>query len=276
MIRGLSALALSCLLPVAAFAADLTAPAPPLYSPTPSSDWIVTLTGNVEARPRYPGSRDSTVSFFPGVDFRRVGEPERFKAPDDGISFTAFENKWFRAGPVARYEAGRYFGDNRQLFGFDDRRWTVEVGAFAEFWPVDFIRARVELRRGLRGDYGYTGNAGVDWVVPYGAWTFSAGPRVAFGDSDYNKFWFGVTPIESFNNGRVLPYRPGGGLTSVGGLAAVTYKWSPTWSTTVYGGYNRLVEDAAESPITRRPFGDRDQFVAGASLSYSFTMAPFW
>lgn len=270
-------LALALTVPGAVVAADLTPYAPAsVYSPVPSSQWIVTVTGNVEVKPRYPGSDNATVNFYPGFDVRREGEPARFKAPDDGISFTAFENRWFRAGPVARYESGRYFDDNRRLFGFDDRRWTVEVGGFAEVWPVEFIRARVELRRGVRSDYGWTGNAGIDWVTPYGPWTFSVGPRLAFGDSDYNQFWFGVTPREAFNNGRVLPFRPDAGITSYGALAALTYKWSPTWSTTVYGGYNRLAGDAADSPITRRPFGTRDQFIGGVSLSYSFSMAPFW
>lgn len=270
-----TALALSFLLPTAAMAADLGA-APSVYAPVPSSEWIVTLTGNVQFAPRYPGADESSAFFYPGVGIRKAGEPERFAAPDDGISFAVIENRWLRFGPVARIEGGRYFDDNRQLFGFRDVRWTVEVGAFLEVWPVEWLRARVEARRGLRGDYGFTGNAGLDVVLPYGPWTFSVGPRLAWGDSDYTRTWFGVTPIEAANNGRVPAFRPDGGITSIGALAAVTYKWSPTWSTTVYGGYNRLTDDAEDSPITRRPFGDRDQYIAGVSLSYSFNMAPFW
>jgi outer membrane scaffolding protein for murein synthesis (MipA/OmpV family) len=72
----------------------------------------------------------------------------------------------------------------------------------------------------------------------------------------------------------VEPYRPTGGFTSVGVAAAAEYRWSPTWSTTLFGGYKRLVGSAADSPVTRR-FGSPNQFNVGVSLSYSFTTTGF-
>ena len=50
---------------------------------------------------------------------------------------------------------------------------------------------------------------------------------------------------------------------------------SEQWATTVYAGYDRLVGDAGDSPITRR-LGSQDQFTVGARLSYSFAITPFW
>src|SRR5215212_6339979 len=82
-------------LPVVAQAADLgsrqtVAPVAPAQT-----GYIVTISGDIQGAPRFPGSDEMTAFFYPGVDWRRVGEPERFKAPDDGISFTLYESPWF-------------------------------------------------------------------------------------------------------------------------------------------------------------------------------------
>jgi outer membrane scaffolding protein for murein synthesis (MipA/OmpV family) len=231
--------------------------------------YIVTVTGNVQAGPRFPGSDDMSAFFYPGIDWRRVGEPERFKAPDDGISFTLFETSAFRFGPTARVVGSRNPKDDHDFIGLHKVDWTIEGGAFLEVWPVEFLRARAEIRHGFNGHDGLVGNLGLDLVQHYGAFTFSIGPRLALGDSDFTREYFGITPEEAFDNGRVTAFRPDGGITSVGGLAAITYKWSEQWSTTVYGGYDRLVDDAGRSPVTR-VLGSRDQWTVGASLSYSF------
>ncbi len=261
---------LLALLPAASVAADLgarrmAAPA----APAAPTGYIVTITGNVQAGPRFPGSDDTIVFGYPGLDWRRVGEPERFKAPDDGISFTLFEWSGFRFGATGRFVGERDPKDDREFIGLHKVDWTIEGGAFLEFWPVEFLRARAELRHGFNGHEGLVGNLGLDVVQHYGAFTFSIGPRLAFGDSEFTREYFGVTLAEAAINPRVTPFRPDGGVTSVGGLASISYKWSEQWSTTVYGGYDRLVDDASRSPIVRN-LGSRDQYTVGASLSYSF------
>jgi outer membrane protein len=275
MTSRLAALALLCCLPGAAVAADLGARAPAPVAVAPSSDWIVTLSATGQVEPRFPGSDKFGFTGYPGIEVRRADTPAHFSAPDDGFSVTLYDNPWFRVGPVLRIQSGRYYEDDRRLVGLRKIDWTVEGGVFAEIWPVEFIRARIEVRHGFNDDSGFVGNVGVDYVVPYGAFRFSVGPRLAWGDDRYTRTYFGVTALEATLNPRVFAYRPDGGVTSVGALGAVTYNWSPTWSTTVYAGYNRLTGDAADSPIPRN-IGSRDQIVAGATLSYSFAMAPWW
>jgi outer membrane protein len=270
-------LAATILTPAVASAADLVERRAPsmIAAPPPSSDYIVTVSGDVQLIPSYPGSDRYTGVFYPSLNWRRVGEPERFTAPDDGISITAYETPNFRFGPVARIESGRYLQDDRRLFGLRKVDWDVELGAFAEWWPVDFLRARLELRHGIRDDIGFVGTAGLDFVKRYGQFTFSLGPRLNFAGDDYVRTYFGVSPAEAALNGRVFAYRPNGGITSVGGLGSVTYRWNETWATTVYAGYNRLVGDVADSPIVTR-IGSEDQFTVGAGVSYSFNFTPRW
>ena len=236
-----------------------------------SSGLIVTLTANGLVAPRYPGSDELGFLAYPSLSFRRAGEPKRFTTPDDGLTLPFYDAPAFRFGAVARFRGGRYLETDRRLFGLRDVRWAVEPGLFAEFWPVSFLRTRVEVRRGFNGHEGFVADLGADLVQRFGATTFSVGPRVTLGDGEFARTYFGVTPAESALNGLLPAYRPSGGVTSVGALTALSVDWSERWSTTVSASYARLVGDAAESPIVRQ-FGSKDQFTFGASVSYSFSL----
>lgn len=246
-------------------AADLFSPAP--FVP---AGWVVTLKGNLKVGPTYPGADDFSVIGFPSLSFRRAGTPERFSAPDDGLSFSVLEESAVRVGVVGRFQGGRYLKDDRRLFGLDKVDWAVEPGVFVEYWPLQFLRARAELRHGINGHHGFVADLGLDFVQTYGALTFSVGPRLALGDNEFTKTYFGVTPLEAALNGQVAPYKPSGGITSVGATTGVTYKWSEQWSTTAYVTYKRLVSDAADSPIVKR-FGSENQFGLGLTAAYSFS-----
>jgi len=245
----------------------------PMFAPVPvaSDAWIVTVRGTVSLAPRFEGSDRFGLFAFPGLGFRRAGEPVQFSAPDDGADFAVFRQNGFSAGPVARFRPGRYLGDDPRLFGLRDVRWSVEPGVFAQAWVTPGIRARAELRHGLRGREGFVADFGVDWVSRLGAFTAALGPRLRLADASYHRDLYGVTPAESALSGRFAAYRPGGGLNSLGAAASLGYQWSEAWGTTVFAGYRRLVGDAADSPIVRG-IGSPNQFEVCASLSYSFRM----
>ncbi|GJD49396.1 hypothetical protein OPKNFCMD_2126 [Methylobacterium crusticola] len=254
-------------------AADLSAPAPaPTFVVAPPPTWIVTLSGNLQGLPQYPGAKDYTAVVYPGVDIRRADQPKRFSAPDDGFSLALYDSPYFRAGPTARVVPGRYYGDNRKaLFGFRDAMWAVEPGAFVEFWPIPVLRARAELRHGVHGHHGLVGSVAVDYVQPIDRFVLSIGPRFNFGDSSFAQRYFGVQPYEAALNGFVTPFRPES-YTTVGGLAALTYTFDAQWAVTGYASYNRIVGASADSPLVRGRFGTPDQFVFGTRIDYSFSM----
>ncbi|MBF9233178.1 MipA/OmpV family protein [Microvirga alba] len=248
-----------------AFAADpLSAPAP-----IPASGWIATVKGNLGVGSSYPGSDDFSAIGYPSISFRRAGAPQRFSAPDDGLSFSVLEDSAFRFGVVGRFQGGRYLKNDRRLYGLEKINWAVEPGLFLEYWPVDFLRARAEIRHGVNGHDGFVADLGIDWVQRLGAFILSLGPRLALGDSEFTQTYFGVTPFEAAVNGLVTPYNPSGGITSVGATAGLSYDWSQQWSTTAFVSYKRLVSDAANSPIVKR-FGSENQIGVGLTVSYSF------
>lgn len=245
--------------------------ADPLFSPQPvaSSGWIVTMKATIGVSPKWDGSDEMSLFGYPSFSFRRPGAPIRFSAPDDGVGIAIFDSDIFRVGPVLRYRGGRYTGQDARMFGLSDLRWSLEPGLFMEFFPTDWLRGRVEMRRGFNGHEGFVGSAGLDVYGRAGAFTLSGGPRVEFGDANFTGDVYGVTFAEAFNNAFVTAYSPKAGVTAVGAAAALTYKIDEAWSTTVFGGYRRLVGPAADSPIVKR-FGTENQFNLGLSVSYSF------
>jgi len=245
-------------------------------APVPEADgWIITLKGNVSLSTTWDGAKTYGAEGYPSFSFRRANQPAIWGAPDDGFGISVYDSPFFSIGPVARYNSGRYRADEKKLFGIRDVPWTLEPGMFVDFWPIpDTLRAHVELRHGLNSNNGFVADAGVDYLMHVGQTTFALGPRLGLGDQDLMRKEFGVTPTDALQNGIVTPFKPGGGLRSAGVATSVTYDLSQAWSTTVYGGYDRLVADAAKSPLVRK-LGSPDQFRAGLTVSYSFGFSGF-
>ncbi|WP_457089627.1 MipA/OmpV family protein [Microvirga sp. P5_D2] len=264
-------LALASLIMTGAAALPAHAADPASYTTLPSmtSGWIVTLKGNLKVGPSYPGADDWSFIGFPSMSFRRAGTVERFSAPDDGLSFSFLSYSSLRFGVVGRFQGGRYYQDNRELYGLEKINWAVEPGLFVEYWPVEFLRARAEVRRGFNGHEGFVADLGLDLVQSFGALTVSVGPRLALGDDEFTQTYFGVTPVEAALNGQLTPYDPSGGITSVGATVGASYTWSEQWSTTAFVTYKHLVGDAADSPIVKQ-FGSENQVGVGLTVSYSF------
>jgi outer membrane scaffolding protein for murein synthesis (MipA/OmpV family) len=242
----------------------------PARAPATSDDWIVSLRANGMVSPEWLGSDKFGVVVYPSLSFRRAGTPERFSAPDDGLSIGVMAAPWLRIGAVARYRGGRFDGDDRRLTGIRDVGNALEPGLFAEIWPLgDTFRTRIEVRRGMFGHHGFVGTFAADVVQRTGAFTVAVGPRLTIGDGDFMKRYFSVSPLEATLNPNVTAYSAGGGAASAGLAGSLTYRVNEAWSTTVHGGYERLVGDASSSPVVRN-IGSRDQFTFGLSATYSF------
>ncbi|WP_051356538.1 MipA/OmpV family protein [Azorhizobium doebereinerae] len=225
--------------------------------------WILSLGLQTSVAPSFPGSRNSDPTLMPTFDIRRADEPATFGAPDDDLSITLLTLGGISVGPLAAIRASR---PNWVLPGLPGYSSTLEVGGFAEFWPLDkAIRARAELRHGVNGGDGFTGTLGLDWVTASGPFTFGIGPRLQFADATSMQTAFGVSAFTSAMNPALQPYTPGGGASSAGLAGSVAYDTGHDWTTTFFAGYDRLVGAAAASPITKRLDG-ANQFTIGIGL----------
>lgn len=264
---GLASFFLCC--SIGARAADAV-PAP--ISPPAPAGWIVTIGMFGQMGPRYDGSKTAGFGVVPSLDWRRVGEPEGFSAPDDGLDYSLYENGSFSVGVVGDLRAGRYSRASNRLFGLRDVPWTLEAGAFAEYWPIkDRLRTRIEIRQGLNGHHGIVADMSVDWVERFSGFTFAVGPRMSLGDSRFMRRNFGVTVEEAAINGYLAAYQPDGGMKSIGVASSLAYRWSETWSTGVFARYDYLMGDAARSSLVKS-LGQREQLTIGMGATYSFTI----
>ena len=263
-----------------AFSADLGTPqtsastaAPAPVTSSLDSGWVATLKANAGFLPDWEGAKSYSFLAYPSVSLVRADARE-WSSPDDGLDFSIYDAHGFSIGPVAAYELGRYRNDDpRRLFGIQDVPWTIQPGIFAEFWAIpNTFRARLEIRHGLGSGNGFVADAAADYLLHFGPATFALGPRLSLGDQDYMRRQFGVTLTDSLQNGGVTPFKPEGGLKSAGVASSMTYDFSKQWSAVAYGGYDRLVADAAKSPLVKK-LGSPDQFRAGLTVNYSFGLS---
>ncbi|MBX3561109.1 MAG: MipA/OmpV family protein [Sphingomonas sp.] len=234
--------------------------------------WIVTVGGGAQVFPGYPGADGVDVFPLPILGLRREGRPMAFEAPDQGWGFGLLgSDSPFDFGPAMQFQNKRRDRDVGAPVG--EVGFTVEAGGFAQAFVTPNLRLRVEGRRGIGGHDGWVGDISADFVIrDDDNMIFSIGPRARIADGGYHRAYFGVTPAAATATG--LPeYRPGGGFYAIGASAGLTRRLSREWGIYAYAGYDRLIGDAADSPLVRT-FGSRDQFSGGIGLFYEFTVRP--
>ncbi len=281
MIGRFVAAAIGSLAAGAAGAADLpgpdpVAPAAPAVAPAPVPfGWIVTIGVEGRVVPGWDGAPLDRVSLtgFPMIDIRRAGTPPRFFNARDGFGIGLLELGGLRIGPVAKLKFGRKASDFAELQGLGDVGFAAELGGFAEYWFAPWLRARAEVRQGLGGHHGIVSDINADLVVPVGRVVLSGGPRLTLASAAALAPYFSITPAQALASG--LPvFDARGGVRSFGAGAQARVFWSSEWTTHAFIEYERLVGDAANSPLVAQR-GSADQLTYGAGLTYSFTTAGF-
>ena len=248
-----------------------TLPASSQTLPEAANGWTVTLGGTVAAVPLWTGSSRLGPMIMPRLSLRAPGAPERFSSFDDGISPALVDLGWFRLGPNIGIVGARRAGDDARLAGLANVGLAIEAGAFAELFPVEWLRLRAAVRHGIGGHAALVGNAGADVIWrPAQRWTVSAGPRAFFGSDRYASTYFSVSPTESLASG-LTAYSARGGLLRYGAAAQVAYAFDGGWTVTGFAAYERLTGSAASAPLVAQR-GSVNQLTVGSSVSYSFTL----
>jgi outer membrane protein len=177
--------------------------------------------------------------------------------------------KGFAFGPAANIASGRKNSDLKVPVGRVPT--TIEAGGFVTYDISRSIHLRAELLKGIGGHKGLVGAIGLDKVWRDGdRYVVSLGPRLLFSDARYQRAFFGVTPAAALASG--LPaYRPSGGIHGIAAASGISLQFDPRWGVFGYGRYERLIGDAARSPIVRE-LGSRNQLSAGIGLNYTFTI----
>ena len=234
-----------------------------------ADDFRVRVGLGGQLKPEFPGSKDRELLPLVDFDLARGSNPFPFEAPDDAFGFRLVSSGGFSAGPAANLQGKRKESDIGAPVGEVKR--TIEVGGFAEYQASDTIRLRADLRKGINGHEGLVGSFGADKIWRDGDnYVFSVGPRVLFSDAKFQRAYFGIDSAHALASG--LPvYRPDGGIYAVAAASGLTYQFNPRFGAFGYARYERLVGDAAKSPIVRE-LGSRNQLSGGVGLSYTFNV----
>jgi outer membrane protein len=253
------------------FAIILTlAGTPSAFAQTPDSDWIygadgedivLEMGGGILTRPKFESSDDYTLRPWPVVQLEYLHLPfGTFGGSERALKFS----------PSFRIISER--DDDGDLAGLGNVDTAYEVGGTVSY-RVGMFRGLATLRRGFGGHHGWVGEGGVDAILdPTPKLEIAVGPRVHFASDDYLDTYLGVTPAQSAASG--LPaFDPDGGVKGVGAEAEGKYRLSRRWAVVGKAGYERLIGDAADSPIT--DLGSKNQFTANIGLTYRFGLDLF-
>lgn len=237
----------------------------------------VNLAGAVLGRvPEFWGSRDSATGIAPMARWHLGGE--RFvQWMGTEVTVNLLNHPRWRFGPSLGVRLGRREVSDPVVGAMQPVASTGELGAFVAYteplgkdprhrWGVNVALA------GATGSVygGLYGVASAHWLKPVAPWlTLSATGGVGFSGSGFQRAYFGVAPEDAalFPGLGAAGYRPGGGLTDVRALAGAMVHLSMNWHVLAGVRWQRLVGDAAHSPIVRQR-GDATQWIAGAGIVY--------
>ncbi len=249
--------------------ADILADSAPSYKDTPGNYWVVTLGGYGAGEPEFPGSKSSGFEVRPIVDIHRAGEQEWLALPADALSLTLYQTGNFRLGAAADFLLDRNQSDDSALKGLHNIDYTLELGAFAEYYPAPFLRTRVELLQGVTGAEGLAANLTADFLYkPDSRWLLTVGPRLQFVNTQYESAFFSINATEAAAAG-LTPYHAFGGINSAGIDTTARYDVSERLSLRTFFEWDRLAGDGADSPLVKIK-GSGDQYEFGLGAAYRF------
>ncbi len=231
---------------------------------------VVTVGLGVQVGAEHLGSDDYSLFPLPFGKVRRPGEPMPYVASDDNPSIRLIRGENFSIGPTINFRAKRDESNVGAAVG--DVKIGIEPGVFVEAYPMPSFRVRGEARIGVNGHDGIVGDLAVDYILrsPDQRLVVGAGPRIRFGDGEFEGRYFGVGPDVAARTG-LTPFAPDGGIHAVGIQATAHYQLTESWGVYGMAGLDRLVGAGEESPIVRT-FGSENQFFAGIAATYSFNL----
>ena len=236
--------------------AGLLAAGGALDSATP--DIVMTLRAGVQVSPSYFGSDDYEL----GPDISARFDYVRFPG---GFEYGSSRTVGFRTGWGVQ-GSFRYIGerDDDAIEGLDNVPWSVEAGLGLGYEQRNW-RAFADVRYGVVGHNTWVGELGADAIAyPIEGLTLTAGPRLQFGTDNFAQTYFGISTQESAASG-LDTYAASGGLLATGVEVGARYLFNERWGVEGAIGYDRLVNDAANSPITGQ--GSPDQYTARIGIT---------
>ena len=257
--------------------AVLSAGAPALAVPGIGTDLIPNFVGvGVGSTSQFTGSSQRTVGVVPGARYKFEGSERFFEWYGPLADVNVLDSRVWQFGPALNLRFGRKNVDDPVVAQLPEVDNTIEGGLALSYTYIDPgpIPFRVRVGGVALVDLGHTFH-GFDDTVYASLWMplsrtmiVGLGTGASWGSASYQQAYYGVTPAGAAASG--LPvYTPGSGTRQWYAWPALVVQVTPKWFLGAGAFYQRLVGDAAASPIVQQR-GDRNQWTYGLGLAYAF------
>jgi outer membrane scaffolding protein for murein synthesis (MipA/OmpV family) len=233
----------------------------PLGGPLP--DWRVTLGLGAMMQPDFEGARryEPEPSGILDIRYRDIA----FLSDGEGLGVNLLHGLGYRAGVAISYDLGRDTHNDPRLQHLADVSPAPEPKLFAQYFLVPFVLT-ANLRQAIGGHNGLIGDVGAYVPLPVAddAYLF-IGPSLTMADGQYMRSYFNVSAADAASSG-LAPFSAQGGLKNATLGATGVWLLGDHWLLIGTGAWERLLGDAAQSPIPET----RNDFVVGTDLGYRF------
>jgi outer membrane scaffolding protein for murein synthesis (MipA/OmpV family) len=228
-------------------------------------EWSLRLGAIGMYKPEYEGSDDYGFQGFPlliDISWRDT----IFFNVRKGLGAYLWNRNDVKIGGSIGYTFGRDEDDSNDLDGLGDIDGGATANVFFE-WKIVDISLSAHYEQQFTGeDTGFQVNAGLGYdLQPGEKIILKPSLKMTYSSSDYMEEYFSISAGQSGQSG--LPvYDADSGFKSFGLQILAIYRLDRNWGLQAMVGYDRLVDDAADSPVVK----DKDQYLIGAGLSYLF------
>lgn len=215
--------------------------------------------------PTYEGSK--RTEFVPGPAVS-LSWDDTLLIEDTTARLVVIRTPWLQAGPLAAWRPGRQQDDDHRLKGLGDVDDAVDLGAYARIGFGGWS-ASVSARQDVIDSGGALVSFDTGYALPLtDALTLSVGADAVWASDDYMSANFGVTRQQA-RRSRYDEFDAAAGFKNVGLSLGAGYALNERWSLNAVTGWERLLGDAAASPIVKQG-GTPDQAYGFVSITYRF------
>lgn len=263
-----------------------------------AGEWSGMIGAGVALSPEYDGAKNYDVKPVPNISLEWENTPSGtdamggiFAAPETGFGLygasldplkglqveffnTPVGTQDLSASIGVGYNMGRDQNDSDALRGMGDINGYAQTSLTFETSPSadipNFITSSLSIVQDVGGSVDGTTveiEAAMNHMLAPGV-VISYGPHATWANEDHMQSYFGVSAKQSARSG-YRTYNADSGFKNVGVGVSFMFPLSERWMVTGLINYDRLLGDAADSPLVQDK-GSADQGTAVIGTSYRF------
>jgi outer membrane protein len=234
-------------------------------------EWRWTLGLGPALVPDYEGSEDYRLAILPFAQAKK--DQVRVWLVGTHLRSNLIDHPNWLLGPSLNYRQGYGDVENKRVDDLDDREGSLELG-FEAGYVVPFQRSSLEFRTEFLHDVtsghdGYVINPAVWYNTKVSErWGLRMRGDFSVASGDYMSHYFSVSQNDAADTG-LDSFNADADVKNAGLLLVGSYRFAKAWDLSLFGAYNRLLGDAADSPVVEDE-GDENNVLFGAIVSYTW------